>query len=288
MNHRASQLRIIWLGPRDGALGWLRQRIADYSSPSIHSVVLQDGLADRHSLRESCESGFDRLIYACVNRIEYPHEDLQWLSQAYPELPVALAVDSYWDGWRRTGLAVVPCAVLPWHRWWDGWVDWFEASNAEWFGPNIAPVKFDCGGALKCIPTTGAVVAGCQEIAQAWKLAARVVGAETNFRNVEQVARLGTQSRLDWLLWDDSCLTTSFGCGDINETEDWLRQAKNRLPQTQFYFAFTNPGWHQWESLLAVGADEVLSKPNTGRGLQRLLASSSGQIGLNRQSIGTR
>lgn len=269
------QFKVAWLGPEDEAFAGLCDRLANYRSASIDGVQLIECGTDRDSLYSLIEQGLDRLIYGCGNRLEYPAADLEWLLQEYPELPVALAVNSYWDGWRRTGLVTVPHAVIPWHRWWDGWVDWLEATDANWFGGNIESIKFDGRGNLLRRTTHGAVIAGCPQTAAAWRLAAEQSGAVVIEVDTEPLLNLRENSDLDWILWDDSHLSSVFGDVDLSVIEEACGSIKRALPESQLFVAFQNPRWHVWKALVAKGADELLSKPNTGRALQRILAGAN-------------
>ncbi len=167
------------------------------------------------SLDQLLSQGLDRLIFACSNRLDYPLAQLEWVQATYPELPCGLAMSSYWDGARRTGLGLLPHIAFPWHRWWDGWVAWLEATSASWFGPCI-----DARTATHPQPQTiahslGRIIANCQQTAHAWRLAAQQAGATvSHFSPSGLDADPVDPGEIDWILWDDSCLSTHTGPHD--------------------------------------------------------------------------
>jgi hypothetical protein len=237
------------------------------------------------------------LILACSHRLDYPQEAIQWLSSYAPELPLAVATDTWWDGARRTGLGGLTHLTLPWHRWWDGWSDWLDATSSDWFGPCVLPAT--CGMERRAAkaeviqvrtPRRGAVVANCRQTAEAWCLVARQAGADVDWWSAAGwqaliggeagTATAAVDAAVDWLLWDDSCLNTAGGATDgfaergdcaLTDCLGFIQQARKLLPQAQIFCGCSIPRWADWEQMQRRGANELLSKPNTGRGLQRLL-----------------
>jgi hypothetical protein len=129
-------LRVMWLGPSDGGLGWLRRRLDKPNQGLPPIEVHQITAVDMELLRKIAEGGgVDRIVWACRTRVDYPCEEISFLLRDYPELPLAVAGESWWDGVRRTGLGVLPHLALPWYRWWDGWSVWLEGNAPELFGP---------------------------------------------------------------------------------------------------------------------------------------------------------
>lgn len=316
------RLKVLWLGPTSQGLGWLHRQMSNYRSASTAAVevcVMTQGDVSVTSqavgaqLQPLVEAGAERLVVACCNRLDYPRESIEWLNLHAPELPLAVATDTWWDGARRTGLGGLTHVTLPWHRWWDGWCDWLDATSGDWFGPCVQPASLGLErrpaiagadsrtaqgkatqgrstqgrGAHADQPSRGLVVANCRQTAEAWCLVARQAGGDVQWRSAaswrEGIRKLGDSdtshadpphSDIDWLLWDDSCLTTA-GAGDgLAQCLGFLEQARSAQPRAQIFCACSLPRWSEWERMQALGANELLTKPNTGRGLQRLLERS--------------
>ncbi len=297
-------LKVLWLGPTSNGLGWLHARISSFRLSSLAVVEVsastQGAIAGTSAevaaqLRPLVEAGAERLIMACCNRLDYPQEAIEWLNVHAPELPLALATDTWWDGARRTGLGGRTHLTLPWHRWWDGWCDWLDATSGDWFGPCVQPatlgmerrrVAAGVGGrqGQEGTPSRGVVVANCRQTAEAWCMVARQTGGEAQWRSAagwHEAIQLGADfetrhspkrySEIDWLLWDDSCLTTAGTADGLAQCLNFIEQARRAVPQARIFCACSLPRWADWEPMQRLGASELLTKPNTGRGLQRLL-----------------
>lgn len=219
-------LRVLWIESgqhtSESGLAWLRQRMQDFQSAQRGVTLIdqawspgsgQASLGDRQRLRERVDCGVERIVVACVNRLDYPVELIDFLQHTCPEVPLALASDSWWDGRRRTGLPTPGQLSLPWYRWWDGWVDWlegrsptlFEAAPAEW------PVL---DGQVPAVATGmhGLIVGNCQQTTAAWALVASTAGHTTEciswHRFQAYFSTQWTQPLPHWVLWDDTSLDT--------------------------------------------------------------------------------
>ncbi len=277
-------LKVIWIGPTTGGLGWLAARIKEYQSPHTPTIVLQIASLDStDDMRDLIDVGGDRLVIAVANRIDYPRDAIQWIINRAPELPLSVATDSWWDGSRRTGVGALPHLAMPWHRWWDGWVDWLDASSAELFGPSVLPMTYGVamGGTLSSVtpscgaqPIHGWVIANCAQSSEAWSLVAQQAGASVERHSASRfsdIVGIENKTSVDWILWDDSCLSTCGGNDELSQGVRFIADARRCFPHSSIYCAFSMPRWRVWESMARVGANEMLTKPHTGSGLRRLL-----------------
>lgn len=222
----AGALRVLWIesGQHTSASGlaWLRQRMQQFQTAQRqvalidHSWPLGSGQRSHHDcqrLMDRIDCGVERIVVACVNRLDYPVELINFLQQTCPEIPLALASDSWWDGRRRTGLATPGHLSLPWYRWWDGWVDWlqgcspalFEVAPAPWPMLSSRPPATSAG-------MRGLIVGNCRQTAEAWALAAATAGhaaACVSWQQFQQQSPTQWSQLLpQWVLWDDTCLDT--------------------------------------------------------------------------------
>ncbi|MEO8270487.1 MAG: hypothetical protein ABI557_12260, partial [Aureliella sp.] len=216
-------------------IAWLRQRMENMQIgqcvPELidHAWHQLDNSANpdqRQQLLARIDSGIERIVIASVNRLDYPFELIEWLQRVCPEVPLALACDSWWDGWRRTGLKSRLHLSLPWYRWWDGWVDWLQGRTLQLYEP--APVDWclltDAPHAhsLATNPplSRGLIVGNCRQTLAAWKLAAEASGYSADSvseqayqQQVQDLLKSNDKNRAaftpQWILWDDSCLDTT-------------------------------------------------------------------------------
>lgn len=229
----AGALRVLWIESgqhtSESGLAWLRQRMQDFQSaqrrvalidhawPSGSGPASHRGPAshhDRQRLAERIDCGVERIVVACVNRLDYPVELIDFLQQTCPEIPLALASDSWWDGRRRTGLPTPGQLSFPWYRWWDGWVDWLEGRSPTLFeaAPTAWPVLSSQPLAI-ATTSRGLIVGNCRQTIDAWALIANTAGHTTDCicwqQFQQQFPTQWTQPLPHWVLWDDTSLDTS-------------------------------------------------------------------------------
>ncbi len=291
-----ADLRVAWLGPDAHGLGWLLQRVASHRAVDRHvSISLMQKNITLECLQSLVGQGVDRIILSCRDRISYPVEAIDWLSCHSPDTPFALAVDSWWQGARRTGLGATGHVMLPWHRWWDGWADWLDGHLAEMFGPCVEPATYHgrgCPVGPLSRPVCGLIIANCQNTARAWQQCAESLGAEARVvslrvflseaaswrghvgpASANQLSASQEPVFCDWLLWDDSCLDTAIDCDEARASENFFSTAARLFPDALLCAAYSIPRWHSWKHACQAGAQELLTKPNTGRALERILRS---------------
>lgn len=230
-------LRVLWIAPScdqarngspSGGLAWLRQRMQSFPMEQSAIAIVEypwleashtTSSPQRQQLLERIDGGVERIVIACANRLDYPTELIELLQHVCPEIPLVLACDSWWDGWRRTGLKTRSHLSLPWYRWWDGWVDWlqgrtpqlFEPAPAEW--SLLASAARNSAASIHKPPARGLIVGNCRQTLAAWSLAATAAGYPVDCISAKayqrQVQPLPPSSRPGWVLWDDSCLDTA-------------------------------------------------------------------------------
>ncbi len=295
------QLCVAWFGPTHAGLGWLRRQLdkAYGAFPAIE--VRQFPAVDRISLSRILEDGgVDRLLWACSTRIDYPHEEIDFSLRDYPEVPLAVACESWWDGSRRSGMRVLPHLSLPWYRWWDGWSVWLEGSAPELFGPcQNSPAPWS-GSSWFTLPALrhdesshshdvgcGIVVGNCRQTCNAWRrLAARGFGLShpdnsSRVTEIEVISWARYQARLqsrdfpqrpNWVLWDDSCLDTSAASRDSAATmEGFFALTGPVFESALLIAALSMPRATQWLKRSGSDQHEFIVKPDSGQALIRLL-----------------
>ncbi len=219
-------LRVLWIESRPhnsaSGLAWLRQRVQAFEF-SQRQVALLDhawpsgsgrpSRRDRQRLTERIDCGVERIIVPCVNRLDYPVELVVFLQQTCPEVPLAVASDSWWDGRRRTGLTTPGHLTLAWYRWWDGWVDWLQGCSPTLFEVVPAPWPvLSCQSPAIATASHGLIVGNCRQTTDAWALVANTAGHSTacitwqQFQH--QFSTPWSQPLPHWVLWDDTSLDT--------------------------------------------------------------------------------
>lgn len=265
---------IQWIGPRQLGLGWLHERCAD-----LGTVALAESLPNPiHAVPAET----DRIIVAFQDRLEFSELPLRQLSRSFPEIPIATALGTWWDGSGRTGTKLRPQHMVAWHRWWDFWEPWLQGEHPDLFSPcpphhgfmSPAQNRRKIDGRKQ-----GWIVANCSQSAQAWTLVAESAGMDARLMSAQNLKTLDSQNGPpDWLLWDDTCLDTTRG--SILETEHaehdtlgwkFLERVRDRWPDTLLIAAVNMPRWSAWQAAEALGGVELLVKPNTGEGLTRLM-----------------
>ncbi|MEZ6133459.1 MAG: hypothetical protein R3C53_00980 [Pirellulaceae bacterium] len=269
-------LRIVWLGEQGGGLQWLRQRLQSFESVQVPAVILET----LNRLPSNCSGlGVDRLIVGSRNRLNYPLRDIEQLQRELPEIPLALATDTLWDGAGRSGVAsVLTHLTLPWHRWWDGWVDWLAGTAPQMFGP--CPTAFGAlstGSGVASIES-GIILSDCRQSGEAWQLVAMQVSGGVQQLSWSQflVSDFDSESSPHWLLWDEPYRTVGDTVDRDARVVERVRSLAQRLPGTHLILASSLPRSDQWLALQTAGVDDLLTNPNTGRALQRLLLHLGG------------
>ena len=98
-----------WIGHHRLALQWLQDRIR-----SAGFEIVDFGKVEPR--------GVQRIIVEAPDRTSIDSQ--QW--SAFPEVPVAIATDNWWDGSGRTGLKEFGKPLIPWFRWWESWIPWLQ------------------------------------------------------------------------------------------------------------------------------------------------------------------
>ena len=296
-------LRCLWLGEASGGLEWLQWRM------TAPSPAPPTGAKSRVSLERlpkidpaavaGCWAGggIDRLIVGCAHRAAYPLETLRHLQAEYPDIPLAVACDSWWDGARRTGLVELPQLALPWYRWWDGWSIWLEGSQPELLGaapPASFPWVMRCsrpggpGGYEHANPTqqlpplssaapppAGMIIGNCRATISSWQMIAQAEGHRVELLSARQFRRQlsSAQAQPAWILWDDSCLDTSSRelATAVDPLEDFFEAAGQRYPAALLIAALSLARVEQWLMRPLAAGHEWIVKPDSGLALSRLL-----------------
>ncbi len=307
MKHPKCQVDVVWLGYSRGALGWLRQQIEQrYATKAMISL---DG-----ELPALVRQGVGRIVVACQDRVGYPGKLMAQLSEQYPEIPTALAVDSWWDGSGRTGLGRTSHLVMPWYRWWDSWVGWLDGSESQLLDPCPGssahsrlsrPARAQPTRQPLAMVGRGLIVANCKATAAGWVQLAQQCRLDAISRSPREFyltnsidPKVSVGARVppapDFILLDDSSLDTTPSYSESlsplspdnlapgHEDAHLMRlvqAAKHRFPDAILCAAVSVPRWRSWERALASGAHEIIVKPNSGLALRRILAERLAQPG---------
>ncbi|MBX3423006.1 MAG: hypothetical protein KF752_15735 [Pirellulaceae bacterium] len=227
------------------------------------------------------EQPCDRIIVACENRWHYPRQVLEELLAVFPEVPVALAMSDWWLGSRRTGarhLSELGHLCLPWFRWWDAWTSWLDGNYPWMFGP--FPSEFSRSELLSGqkrrateianephTQTSGLIVAGTAQAAQAWRLSMADAGrVECYFSSLklEHSLKEVPHQQPAWVLWDDSRLSTVIDWRlAIDSAAAELKLLRKPFPTARLWVAWTQPTWDAVQRLNPSELGfELLAKPN--------------------------
>ncbi len=275
-------IQTVWLGARTGGLQWLTAQIAselggDFSQNIniLHPQSFTQTYAEQLS-----ELGVQRLIVGLGSRTDIPLETLGKIVDWAGDIPVAFAVDSWFDGSRRTGWGETLFPQMAWYRWWDGWRPWLRGELTELFGPCVPaaqhltmPTKLDFSFAPNL---RGAVVADCAQTAQGWCDVAQAAGLQCqtfSSRSFGDSKPTSTPEHtvapnldlLHWLLVDDTAdlADTNSPLGPIEICQK--HQANN--PDCVVLFASCLPRADLWTQLAAIYRCEPICKPSTGANL---------------------
>ncbi len=279
---------IAWCGSSSEGLSWLRERCS-----SVDRLLNEEAFSIP-ALETLCQQHPRRLILAVDSRLNYPFEEIQHLRLMWPEIPWALAVGSWFDGSRRTGIGTASHLSLPWYRWWDGWNPWLSRSNAEFLNPwpralptnglrlSASSSANDDQGPVSG-NLTGVIISNCTQSGEAWKAAFESDVAGPNTAAAIQSLTLSQfQSQLehaahaapDWILWDDSCLNTFTGATCMHDACILFAAIRKHYPSVLLIAATSMPRWADWQAWSESGANELLAKPHCGARLGDVLATA--------------
>jgi hypothetical protein len=253
---------IAWCGSRADGLGWLGDRCS-----SIDDVEISESICLK-SIDLLCTRNPRRLILAVENRLAYPLAEIQHLQRNWPEIPLALAVGTWFDGSRRTGIGVTCHLSLPWYRWWDGWQPWLSVGNAEllnsWPKAAIRRAAHRAGGSSG---VAGIVLSNCQQTAEGWRIGLGCAPESSRWLRLAEFQTRFSQADLpapDWILWDDSCLDTLGGADSISDVGRLFADIREGFPGALILAATCMPRWCDWRQWELAGADQLLAKPTSG------------------------
>ncbi len=287
-----SPLRCLWIGPSSGGLAWLRTRVAAFQLGDCSTHVIELASVDRVKLQKIVAAGLERIIVACPSRIDAPRELIELFRACCPEVPWAVASDTWWDGARRTGLRTPGYLTLPWYRWWDGWHAWLAGTEPALFEPSppehaVLPLGFKAVDIVQD-PALGWVIGNCRQSLQAWSLVASACGHAVEFYtpdscaarmtvqpafHPEEISPQGAVPRPLWVLWDDSSSDTAGGSQAVeSEMIEFFTALQRWAPQA---LAIAGLGLARIDSLDHLSRChrqfEFFVKPSSGRALAQLL-----------------
>lgn len=259
---------IAWCGSRADGLSWLSERCI-----SIDEVNATESLSIE-SLNAICEQHPRRLILAIENRIDYPIEAIQHLQRSWPEVPLAVAVSSWFDGSRRTGLGAREHLSLPWYRWWDGWRPWLIGSDTALLNPWPASHSF-LNRASHQTNAPGVIVSNCRATAEGWLTGLECSPDHANLLTLDEFNHYfddAATTEPEWILWDDTCLDTYQGSDCLSTVSEWIIELRKRFPDAVLLMATSMPRWSDWQSWMLAGANELVAKPSRGVTLSEVIA----------------
>jgi hypothetical protein len=255
---------IAWCGTRADGLGWLSQRCG-----AVDSLEVTDGISTE-AIDAICNLHPRRLILSIENRLDYPLAEIGHLQRNWPEVPWVLAVGSWFDGARRTGMGATSHLSLPWYRWWDGWRPWLSGSNAELLNPwpkaalSCCAANVSLMGAMEFSRAIGLIVCNCPQTAEGWRAGLNCDSARAKSLTMGEFQSMLSQASsqaADWILWDDSCLDTFAGASCTSEIGALFAEIRARFPAAKIVAATCMPRWSDWQQWEAAGADELIAKP---------------------------
>ena len=274
---------IAWCGSRADGLGWLCDRCRSYDNVEIAESICIE------SIDGICVFKPRRLILSVENRLDYPLAEIQHLQRNWPEIPWALAVGSWFDGSRRTGIGATSHLSLPWYRWWDGWRQWLSGSHAAMLNPwpkiMLSPA---IASNIAFTEAAGLVLCNCRQTAEGWRagLEGDPGASQTQWVRIESRTRWQTSSDYrallsqasmtdpDWILWDDSYLDTFAGTDCSASVCSLFAELRERFPTALIVAATCMPRWSDWQQWMMAGANEIIAKPTQGILLREVLQES--------------
>jgi hypothetical protein len=265
---------IAWCGSRAEGLGWLSDRcgsIEELEFSETLSIEAVDAICNQHPRR---------LILSVESRLSYPSAEIRHLQRSWPEVPWALAVGSWFDGSRRTGIGSTRHLTLPWYRWWDGWRPWVGGMNAELLNPwpqtaLIRSRDISISGLMS--KSTGVILSNCAQTAEGWQAGIERDPDSTHLFTVSEFRFSFTQAtgiEPDWILWDDTCLDTFVGPDCLSKVCDLIAAIRERYSDAVILTATSMPRWTDWQQWMLAGANELIAKPSHGILLSEVLQRS--------------
>ena len=261
---------IAWCGSRADGLGWLSSRCGALDALEVFETLSIE------ALDIICSQHPRRLILAVDNRLSYPMAEIGYLQRSWPEVPWALALGSWFDGSRRTGMGATSHLSLPWYRWWDGWRPWLGASNADLLDPwpqlvNTRSRSIPTSGVS--IRSSGVILSHCRQTAEGWQAGLEFPQANSQILTLREFRSFVQAASIEpgWILWDDSCLNTFSGVECLSDVWGLFRAIRARFPGSVILAATSMPRWSDWQQWKAAGANELLAKPSQGILLEEIL-----------------
>lgn len=288
----AIQPTTVWLGSTQGGLRWLRRKVENkllqtdcclsagedtkgdgFSSSQAATDQLEFIATLRQNVERFCESGAQRIVLGLRNRAELDGAAINEMQALCCDIPLALAVDTWFDGSRRTGFGETGALLLPWSRWWDGWHEWLIRPPTETLDAWTTPTAHLTAPEAQTqhrIPG-GLIVADSQETADGWLSALGCLSrfAADNTNCVSSKLYHETRRQPAWVMLDDTA--------DLLHVQqpDGPRQAalkvRSQYPNALVIIATTISRADQWIPLQSMDRCETVAKPSTGRSLRNLL-----------------
>jgi hypothetical protein len=264
---------IAWCGSSHDGLSWLRSRFENADEVQVRGEV------NCAAIDELCSHHPRRLTLAIDARVDYPLREIQHLTHAWPEIPWGVAVSSWHDGARRTGIGSTSHLTLPWYRWWDGWYQWLTTSDANLLGPwpriSSALTQNCCN--RPPVSLHGLILCNCHRTSIGWcqSLPREIAAKDDETSSKLQVPmQLTTRQLPDWLaaptfiprwiLWDDSCLDSFQIVKHVDGPCNLFATLKKHFPNSMLILATDLPCWAGWQQWMNAGADELIAKPSPG------------------------
>lgn len=250
--------------PISGELNWLANRFAE----TVNTREVQ-GSGWLEEFSSTATSPVSRIVLFCADRLCFPETQLRGIRSRAPDIPVAVAVSSWWEGSSRTGMPNCSWPIIPWHRWHEAWIPWLNGTQHDLHTqPAQRPLGHLPSEFWRTMSHVGIVGRG--SITQAWQelLRSFKVGADgfppESFARTDASKSCGGFEHLSTLLWDDSCLNTALPLSpeqEQNEVADQIQQLLRSCPNAKIVAAFTMPRWDVWQAAMQAGASEIISKP---------------------------
>lgn len=287
----SAQPTTAWLGSTQGGLQWLFRQIENnglhienYSTTSDkpqddvisnYDAVNQLDIAAalKQNVQRFTESGTQRIICGLRNRADLDRAGISTAKSVCGEIPIAFAVDTWFDGSRRTGLGETGALLLSWSRWWDGWQKWLSTPPSgtldAWTNATAHLTAPEPSSQL--VAPGGLIVADCRETADGWLSALNRFPQTVadNTRCVSSKLYHKTAEHPAWILLDDTAdlLRAQEADGPCCAAEE----VRAKFHDSLIIVATTISRADQWLPIQTIERCETIAKPSTGRSLRNLL-----------------